>query len=141
MESIGKQTRPGGGRGAQGRALGPQRLGRAAAAGGAALAAAALIAACGGSGSASGSSGSASGGGGKHLDVARVELSIEQSIFREKHMTARVTCPSDVEQRAGNTFTCYATGTVVGKNGRRESFRTPFIVEQQNNSGYVYYHS
>jgi hypothetical protein len=104
-----------------------------------ALVTAALVAACGGSGS-----GSTSGEGkptGKALDLTRVERQIEVSILSEKHMRATVTCPSYVEQRQGNNFTCYATGTARGKNGRQEPFRTPFTVEQVNDRGYVYFHS
>jgi Domain of unknown function (DUF4333) len=105
----------------------------------AALAAAALVSACGGSSSSpeSSSSGSATG---KKLDVARVELSIEQSVLSEKHLVAHVTCPASVEQRTGNTFTCYATGT-VGTGAHKAAFRTPFTVEQVNDKGGVYYHS
>jgi hypothetical protein len=98
-----------------------------------ALVAAALLSACGSSG----------GGGstttGKKLEVARVEKSIEGSILNEKHMHATVTCP-EVEQKAGDTFTCVATGTVT-KGNTAVPFRTPFTVEQVNDKGYVYYHS
>jgi hypothetical protein len=99
-----------------------------------ALAAAALIGAC-------GSSSSSSSGTGHKLDTARIELSIQQSIASEKHMTSKVTCPAVVEQRAGNSFTCVATGTVVGRGGRVGHFSTPFTVEQVNGNGYVNYHS
>jgi hypothetical protein len=102
---------------------------------GAALVTAALLGACGGS-----SSSSSEGKTGKSLDVARVQLSIEESILRERHLHAKVTCPTSIEQRKGNNFTCYATGTVTHGH-HTESFRTPFEVEQVNSLGSVYYHS
>ncbi len=77
---------------------------------------------------------------GKPLDLARVEKSIEQSIASEKGMHAVIQCPSYVEQRKGNNFTCYAVGT-VGTGKHKVAFRTPFEVVQQSNNGYVYYHS
>jgi hypothetical protein len=98
-----------------------------------ALAAALTIGACGSSSSSSGS--------GHNLDTARIELSIQQSIASEKHMNAHVTCPSVVEQRMGNNFTCVATGSVVGRGGHVTHFSTPFTVEQVNDHGYVNYHS
>lgn len=68
-----------------------------------------------------------------------MEKSIEDSVAAEKHMHAVVSCPS-VEQRQGLSFTCYATGTL--KNGNHTvAFKTPFVVEQVNAKGYVYYHS
>jgi hypothetical protein len=101
-----------------------------------ALAAAAAIGACGGSSSSSSESGPT----GKKLDVARVQLAIQESILHEKHFHATVSCPTSVEQRKGNNFTCYATGTVHHGN-KTENFRTPFEVEQVNSLGNVYYHS
>jgi hypothetical protein len=105
-----------------------------------ALAAAASIAACGSSSSSNSTSGSASGEvAGKRLDTARIQRSIELSILSEKHIHAAVTCPTE-EQRQGNVFTCYASGTLT-RNGKTEAFRTPFTVEEVNARGYVYYHS
>ncbi len=103
------------------------------------LAAALLVSACGGSSSSS-TSAEESKGTGKALDLARVEKSIETSVLSEKHMHATISCPSYVEQRKGNNFTCYAIGT-VGTGNHKVAFKTPFEVVQQNDKGYVYYHS
>jgi len=102
-----------------------------------AVAVALLVSACGGSSNKSGEEAKATG---KPLDLTRVERSIEQSITAEKGMHAVIQCPSYVEQRKGNNFVCYAVGT-VGTGKHKTAFRTPFEVIQQNNSGYVYYHS
>lgn len=95
------------------------------------LASAALVSACGSSSTSTGSTG-------KKLDVARVEASIEESILAKRHLHSTVTCPAGIEQKAGNDFTCYATGT-IGK--KKTPYRTPFEVTQVNNNGYVTYHS
>ncbi|MHB8491572.1 MAG: DUF4333 domain-containing protein [Solirubrobacteraceae bacterium] len=117
-------------------ASGPTIARRAATLGLASLAAAALVSACGGSGSSAESNAPT----GKRLDVTRVTKSIEESILSEKHMHANVTCPSDVEQRKGVTFTCYATG-YTGTGTHRSYFKTPFEVTEENSLGYVQYHS
>jgi allophanate hydrolase subunit 2 len=109
----------------------------------AALAGAALLSACGSSSSkTSTEAGSASGA---HLNTARVALSIEQSILKERHIHAKVSCPAVVPQETGKTFTCIATNTttVTPKGGKptRTTVTTPFTVTIQNNRGYVTYHS
>lgn len=70
-----------------------------------------------------------------NLDTKRVALAIEQSIHNERHLRAKVLCPTTVPQEAGRTFLCVAT-TFVGKR-RGES--TPFEVTVQNDKGYVTY--
>jgi hypothetical protein len=115
-----------------GRQTGIARRGALLAAAG--LASASLITACGSSSTSSSSTGSS----GKKLDVARVAASIEESILLKRHLHSTVTCPAGVEQKAGNDFTCYATGT-IGK--KKTPYRTPFVVTQVNNNGYVTYHS
>jgi hypothetical protein len=97
------------------------------------LASATLVSACGSS-----TTTSSSGGTGKKLDMARVAAAIEESILLKRHLRSTVTCPSGIEQKAGNDFTCYATGT-IGK--KKTPYRTPFQVTQVNNNGYVTYHS
>jgi hypothetical protein len=78
-----------------------------------------------------------------NLNIAHVELSIEQSIFSERHLHAKVICPGPVPQEKGRVFTCTATGTsTAGKHGRHKTpFTTPFTVTVQNSQGYVTYSS
>lgn len=79
-----------------------------------------------------------------NLNIAHVEQSIEQSIFSERHIRAKVTCPGPVPQEKGRVFTCTATGvSVTGKRGkqRKTPFTTPFTVTVQNSQGYVTYSS
>ena len=104
----------------------------------AAVAAALFVSACGGSSGTTKASEEKPTG--KPLDLTRVEKSIATSILAEKGMHATIQCPSYVEQRKGNNFTCYAVGT-VGTGKHKVAFRTPFEVVQQNDKGYVYYHS
>lgn len=68
------------------------------------------------------------------LDTHRVALAIEQSIRSERHIHAKVICPTSVAQQKGKTFFCVAT-TKTG--GKRTS--TPFSVTVQNSQGYVTY--
>ena len=96
------------------------------------LASASLISACGSSSTES------SPATGKKLDMARVVAAIEESILVKRHLHSLVSCPAGIEQKAGNDFTCYATGT-IGK--KKTPYRTPFTVTQVNNNGYVTYHS
>jgi hypothetical protein len=105
---------------------------RAAALAAAGLVSATLLGACGSSSTSSPATT------GRKLDVARVAASIEESILTKRHLRSTVTCPTNVEQKAGNDFTCYATGT-IGK--KKTPYRTPFAVTQVNNNGYVTYHS
>jgi hypothetical protein len=74
------------------------------------------------------------------LNTRLVGHSIERHIFAHRHLRSRVRCPAVVIQAKGNTFTCWATGTV--RQGRhREHYKTPFTVEQQDSRGDIYYHS
>jgi hypothetical protein len=98
----------------------------------AALACAALMSACGSSSTSSTSSTST-----KILNTARVAASIEQSILKERHLSAKVICPTTVVQEAGKTFQCVATSTAT-----KAPFvvtKTPFVVTIQNSKGYVTY--
>lgn len=95
-----------------------------------AVACAGLIAACGSSGSSTTSTAKT------YIDVARVERSIRQSIFSQRHLRATVVCPTRVVQKPGN-FACIAT-TYSVKKPRRE-IKTPFLVTIQNSRGYVTY--
>ncbi len=66
------------------------------------------------------------------LDTKTVEKAIGESIFEQRHVHATVTCPSVVPQEQGRTFVCIAS---VGNK------KTPFVVEETNNSGHVTYHA
>jgi hypothetical protein len=70
------------------------------------------------------------------LDTRRVARSIERTIWVQKRFRARVQCPDDVIQAKGNTFTCWATGT-VRRRASRVPFRTPFSVRQTDSAGDV----
>jgi len=95
----------------------------------AALACVALMSACGSSSTTSTAP--------KTLNTARVAASIEQSILKERHLSAKVICPTTVLQEAGKTFQCIATSTST-----KPPFvvtKTPFVVTIQTNKGYVTY--
>jgi len=64
------------------------------------------------------------------LNIDLVQRAIERSILQQRRLRASVTCPSQVLQRAGITFTCEAA---VG--GRRY----PFSVTEVDNGGHVHY--
>jgi hypothetical protein len=98
-----------------------------------ALAAATLIAACGSS-----SSGEEAKTTGKKLNMARVTKSIEDSFLEKRKIRAHVVCPTSIEQRKGNNFTCTATG-FTGTGKQRKPFNVHVAVTQTNNSGYVTY--
>jgi hypothetical protein len=83
---------------------------------------------------------------GKTLDTARIALSIEDSILAQRHIHAKVTCPTAEPQETGHVFTCIATSTstVTPKGGGKPSavtVTTPFTVTVQSSRGYVTYHS
>ncbi len=67
----------------------------------------------------------------------RVAASIEQSIFSERHLHARVACPAAVPQEQGKTFECIATSRSAKKPFAVT--KTPFVVTIQNSKGYVTY--
>jgi hypothetical protein len=107
----------------------------------AALAGAALLSACGSSSSSTSTSGSSPT---TDLNTARIAKSIEESILKERHIHAKVSCPAVVPQETGKTFTCIATSTsTTTKGGKATSatVTTPFTVTVQNSRGYVTYHS
>jgi hypothetical protein len=63
------------------------------------------------------------------VDIARVMLSIEQTVLTHRHLHTKISCPSVVPLEAGRTFTCIA---------RSEAGQaTPFRVTEQNASGAV----
>jgi len=96
-----------------------------------ALACAALLGACGSSSSSSTTTAPT------NLDTARVQLSIQQSILSERHLQAKVVCPTTVPQETGKTFECIATTTT--KTTPPKTVTTPFVVTIQNSKGYVTY--
>jgi hypothetical protein len=65
----------------------------------------------------------------QNLDVARVALSIEQTLLAKRHLHSKVSCPPVVPQEKGRTFTC--TATIEGGHA------TPFRVTEQNDIGSV----
>jgi hypothetical protein len=91
---------------------------------------AALMSACGSSKSSTSSTSTAA-----NLNTARVARSIQQSIFSQRHLRAKVICPAVVPQQPGKTFECVATTRV----GKRPAVTTPFIVTVRSNKGYVTY--
>jgi len=95
------------------------------------LACAGLLAACGSSNS--NSNGSAK----TNLNTARVARSIEQSILTQRHLRAKVVCPTSVPQEKGRKFECVATTETV-KHPVKVG-KTPFVVTVQNDKGYVTY--
>jgi hypothetical protein len=66
------------------------------------------------------------------LNTGKVENAIAASIALQRHLSAKVTCPKEVLQKAGIVFTC--TAVVSGK-----SKRYPFVVTQIDNNGRVRY--
>jgi hypothetical protein len=64
------------------------------------------------------------------LDIAKVEQSITQSIRSQRRLSATVTCPAEVLQKAGIVFTC--TATVSGRG-------YPFAVTEVDDHGHVRY--
>jgi len=95
------------------------------------LACAGLLAACGSSNS--NSNGSAK----TNLNTARVAHSIEQSILTQRHLRAKVVCPTSVPQEKGRKFECVATTETV--KSPVKVGKTPFVVTVQNANGYVTY--
>jgi hypothetical protein len=64
------------------------------------------------------------------LDIQKVQNAIAASVLAQRHLTAVVTCPTEVIQQAGVTFTC--TAKVSGT-------RYPFAVTETNARGHVRY--
>jgi Domain of unknown function (DUF4333) len=70
------------------------------------------------------------------LDTPRVEQAIASSINKQRKVTAKVTCPAQVLQAAGVTFTC----TAVTQGGAKvPAGRYPFKVTQTDGAGHVTY--
>ncbi len=66
------------------------------------------------------------------LSVAKVQQAIWMSIFRQRRLRSTVTCPAEVLQQAGVTFTCMAV--ISGKG-----YRYPFAVSEVDSRGHVHY--
>jgi len=66
------------------------------------------------------------------LNIEKVEHAIAASIAAQRHLKADVTCPKEVLQQSGITFTCKAT-----VSGSTKSY--PFEVTQVGNNGRVKY--
>jgi hypothetical protein len=66
------------------------------------------------------------------LDTKRIALSIEQEVLRERHTHVTVTCPAVVPEQKDRNFACLA-------HTAHSTSKTPVVVTQQNNSGYVTY--
>jgi hypothetical protein len=66
------------------------------------------------------------------LNIAKVQQAIWLSIFRQRSLRSTVTCPAEVLQHAGVTFTC--TAVING-----EGYRYPFAVRELDNTGHVQY--
>ncbi len=80
--------------------------------------------------SACGSSKSTSG---EQLSTAQAKAAIEESILKERHIHATVTCPAEVVKAKGTTFQCLA----VTSSGAK----TNFNVIEINSRGAVRYSS
>ena len=85
------------------------------------LACSAPLAACGSSKSSSSGS----------LSTAQTRAAIEESILRERHLHAAVTCPATVTKEKGATFECLA----VASNGQRTTFH---VIEVNSHGGVRY---
>lgn len=66
----------------------------------------------------------------RHLNTARVAISIEQSILKQRHLHAKVSCPAVVLQEAGRNFDCVAL--------MRKGVKTTFAVTQGSNGNVTY---
>lgn len=64
------------------------------------------------------------------LDGTKIERAIERSSLAQRGLTARVSCPADIQLEKGMTFECIA---VVDK------IRTRFVVTQTDAAGHVRY--
>jgi hypothetical protein len=66
------------------------------------------------------------------LNIAKVQRAIAASILHQRNLKSTVSCPEQVLQQSGVTFTCTA---VVAGNTKH----FPFVVTQVNNNGRVRY--
>ena len=71
------------------------------------------------------------------MDTAKVALSIEQAILKQRKLTSKVTCPASVPAEKGKTFECVAV--TISVNPPHNEIKTPFVVTIQSNRGYVTY--
>ena len=71
------------------------------------------------------------------LNTTRIAQVIERVIASQRHIRARVSCPTVVIQKQGNNFKCIAT-TTTGMGRGKVQLKTPFGVTQHDN-GYVTY--
>jgi hypothetical protein len=90
-----------------------------------ALACAALLSACGSSASSTSPPSSA------RLNTNQTKVAIENTIFVNRHIHAKVTCPATVAQATGVSFVCIATTP--------KGVTTSFQVTEKSNNGYVEY--
>lgn len=67
------------------------------------------------------------------LNTRQTKESIEETLLRKRHLHATVTCPAEVEKKAGVSFECIATTPAGAK--------TTFHVTVKNNRGFVEYKS
>lgn len=66
------------------------------------------------------------------LNVAKIERSIEASVFTQRRLRATASCPVEVKQEAGLVFRCIA---VIDGTPQRY----PFVVSEVDNAGHVRY--
>jgi Domain of unknown function (DUF4333) len=66
------------------------------------------------------------------LNSEKIEQAIAASIARQRHLSSTVTCPQEILQKAGLSFTC----TAVVKGSPKHY---PFDVTQVDNDGHVRY--
>ena len=67
------------------------------------------------------------------LNTRQTKESIEETLLTKRHLHATVTCPAEVEKKAGVIFDCIATTPAGAK--------TTFHVTVKNNRGFVEYKS
>jgi hypothetical protein len=72
-----------------------------------------------------------------NLNTAHVAVSIKQSILTQRHLKAKVVCPTAVPQEKGKTFDCIAT--TPGVKPPFALIKTLFVVTVQNDRGFVTY--
>ena len=77
--------------------------------------------------------GSSKSSSGERLSTVQTRAAIEESIRKERHLHATVTCPSEVTKAKGTTFQCLA----VTSSGAK----TTFNVIEVNSRGAVRYSS
>ncbi len=71
------------------------------------------------------------------LDIKRVTSAIHASVLAQRGVQAQVTCPSQVLQRQGLTFTCSAVVQTGTRKVKPASY--PFTVTEVDGAGHVKY--